>query len=118
MRHRPGERALGAQARTFEQLLPSRDWRHRGRHRQRLLEAVAIGENHRVAADRHRDLGVSAAGIDADRGARRIRIGRPAVRLLDLKQLHAQTASLRLPAIIGARLDPAIHIRERAFDQT
>ena len=34
----------------------------------------------------------SAAGVDADRGSRRLRIGRPAVRLLDLKQLHAKPA--------------------------
>ena len=58
-------------------------------HGQALLEALAVGEHDGVAADRHRHFGLSAAEIDADRGSRRIRIGGGAVRLLDLKQLHA-----------------------------
>ena len=37
---------------------------------------------------------LGAAGIDADRRARRARIGRAAVRLLDLKQLHGSDRSI------------------------
>ena len=53
------------------------------------LEAFAIGKKDRIAADREGHLDFCAAGINADRGARCTRIGRPSVRLLDLEQLHA-----------------------------
>ena len=57
-------------------------------HRQGTLEAFAIGKNDRIAADREGHLDFRAASVNADRGARCARIGRPSVRLLDLEQLH------------------------------
>jgi hypothetical protein len=89
MRHRPSERALGAHSRRLEHLLPLGHVDRVAGHRQHPLEALAIGENERVAANRDRHLNQRTTCIDADRGSRCARIGRPSVRLLDLEQLHA-----------------------------
>ncbi len=74
VRHRLGEGALGAQPRSLEQALPLVERRRRRRHREVECEALAIGEQRRIAADRHRHFGSRAARIDADRDARRVRI--------------------------------------------
>jgi hypothetical protein len=58
-------------------------------HGQGTLEAFAIANNDRIAADREGHLDFRAACVNADRGSRCARIGRPSVRLLDLEQLHA-----------------------------
>ena len=82
---RPGQRPLGPDLRRSEHLPPLRPGSGTDRHWQSPLKAFAIAKHHRIAADRDRDLGFRPNGIDADRGAGRIRIRRPALRLLDLK---------------------------------
>ena len=89
MADRASQHALGANPRRFEQLLPLCLSGCGIGHRQSTLEPVAIGKNDRIAADREGHLGLRAARVNADRGARCARIGRPSVRLFDLEQLHA-----------------------------
>src|SRR5262249_5767700 len=89
MCHRPRQRPLGAQPHPAEELAPCL-YAAAARHRQRAFVSLAVGEQNRVAADRKRGLGLGGAQIDADRRARRVRVDWPALRLLDLKQLHAK----------------------------
>ena len=65
MGYRPGEGALSAKPRAFEQGLPLGERRLRARYRQSPLETLAIAEGDRVAADCERDLGEIAASVDA-----------------------------------------------------
>jgi len=81
--------ALGAGFRRFEQFLPLSLFSFGGRHQQSTLKPFPIGKNHPIATDRAGYLDFRATGVNADCGARRARVGRPSVRLLDLEQLHA-----------------------------
>src|SRR5271169_2159564 len=101
MRHRPCKRALGAQARPLEHLLPRRGSGLRRRDRQCLLEPRAIIEHQRIPTNRECYVDPSAPCIDPDRGTRFIRIRRSTVRFLDLEQLHARL----LRALARAALD-------------
>ena len=94
MRHRTGKRPLGADPRRFEWLC----------HSPAPAAAAGTGSTRskpsrsaRTSALPPTENATSAsapASVDADRGSRRVRIGRAALRLLDLEQLHAEpTAS-------------------------
>ena len=101
MADRASQGTFGAASRRFEQLLPQCLSGGGIGHRQGTFEAFAIGKNDRVAADREGHLDLYAAHVNADRGSRCVRIGRPSVRLLDLEQFHANP--LRAPAKCVAR---------------
>src|SRR5262249_24747077 len=89
------KRTLGANAHAFEEFSPNPNSGLARGNWQRLLKARAIFEKDRISANRECHLGIVATGVDADRRARPARIGWPAVRLLDLKELHACLPSVR-----------------------
>ena len=88
MADRASQRAFGANPRSFEQLLPLGLSSCCIGHRHSTLEAFAIAENDRIAANREGHLCLRAARVNADRGSRCAWIGRSSVRLFDLEQLH------------------------------
>src|SRR5205085_9010568 len=102
MSDRTGQGAFRAQPRPLEQRLPFRNGGRESWHSQIDLEAAAIIQHGGVAADREGNLGLTTGDINANRRARRIGIGRRAIRLLDLKQFHDLTNTLWTSAVSAA----------------